>query len=138
MRKTIVLLAALAVSAGGCAFIEDNENSARLVATYATLKVIDGDSERADRVEAIALEVSALAGDNPEATVDTLILRARALIDWPSLDAADQLLVNALLLELSVRLKEVLGDGVIPERARVTVQTVAGWIIAAAQQVPDN
>lgn len=133
-----VVLLSLLVGAGslsGCAWLSENEGSARLLTTYATLKVIDGDAARADRVEEIALEVATYAGADPDVSVDALIARVRGLIDWSDLDEADTLLVNALLVEVSIRLKEKLGDGLIPEDARITVQTLAGWVIEAARTV---
>ncbi len=139
MRKLLVLFAALTLT--GCGLvdvIEENESSARLVTTYATLKVIDGDNEKADRVVEIAQEVSRLAGDDPEVTVDLLVARIRSLIRWDRLDEADTLLVDALLLELSARLKDKLGDELIPKDARVTVQTVAEWVISAAALARDD
>ncbi len=122
----------------GCAWLEENETSARVLTTYATLKVIDEDPEKARRVEEIALEVLQLADSDPQTTIQRLVGEARSHIRWERLDAADSLLVNALLIELEVRLQERYGDGIIPEDARLTVRTLAGWVIEAARTVPDQ
>lgn len=116
----------------GCAFLQEHESEARIATTYATLKVIGEDSERAARVVEIATEVRAIASGDPEATVALLIGEARELIKWDRLDAADTVLVDTLLVELEVRLIDVLGDDILPEDARVTVQTIADWVIRAA------
>lgn len=116
----------------GCAIVEERPSGARLAVTYATLKIIDGDADRADRVRAIAEQVKTYANDDPQLTVDLLIRQARALIEWDRLDAADTALVDTLLIELAARLKEELGEDLIPVELRVTVVTVADWVIAAA------
>ncbi len=139
MKKYLATTVAIAMTMlAGCAWIAENESSARLLTTYATLKVIDGDSERADRVEAIALEVLQLAADEPQATISRLVSHARTLVPWDRLDQADTLLVNGLLIELEVRLIERYGEGIMPDEARLTVADLAGWVIAAAQTVPDT
>ena len=125
-------LIALLMVLSGCAFIQEHESEARIATTYATLKVIDEDAERAARVVDIATEVSEIAGGDPEATVGLLIAEARDLIKWENLDAADTVLVDTLLIELEARLIDVLGDGILPDDARVTVQTIAEWVIRAA------
>ncbi len=133
--RILVLLTALVLT--GCAFVEESPGSAYIATTYATLKVIDDDPEKAQRVEEIALEVLRVADDDPEATIDRLIETARGHIRWDRLDNADTLLVNALLIELAERLKERFGEGIIPEDARLTVQTLAGWVIDAASTVDE-
>lgn len=129
-----LLAAVLAVtfSIGGCALVAENESTARITTTYATLKVIDDDADKAARVIEIATEVKTFASDDPEATVDALIVATRALIRWDRLDRADAILVDTLLLELARELKERLGAGVLPEAARLTVVMVADWVISAA------
>lgn len=131
MRKLLLTVLACFTFAG-CAFLQEHESEARIATTYATLKVIDEDAERASRVVEIATEVRAIAGGDPEATVGLLIGEVRGLIKWENLDAADTLLVDTLLIELEARLINRLGDGVLPDDARLTVQTIADWVIRAA------
>lgn len=117
----------------GCATIQENESTARVAVQYATIKILDGDPEKADKVEQIAEEVKAYASGEKPVTVDALIEKAATYIPWEDLDDADTLLVTALLEEIRVRLKERLGDDFVPEDLRVTVDMVAGWVLEAAR-----
>lgn len=134
MRKFLLLTAAVPLFAG-CAWIEENPATAYMAVSYATEKVIEGDVERAQRVEQIALEVERASSGDAVATIDLLIELIRDEIDWTKLDSADTRLVNYLLLTLSDELKERYGDGLIPEDARLTVQQIAGWVIETARGV---
>lgn len=135
MKKFLIMIVASAMLIGGCAWVEENPATAYMAVTYATEKVIDGDVERAQRVEQIALEVEQAATGDTAQTIDLLIDLARDEIDWTKLDSADTRLVNYLLLTLSDELKERYGDGFIPEDARLTVNQIAGWVIEAARGV---
>lgn len=138
--NTFVLLIMLGFTSAlaSCSFLEERPATAYLATTYATLKVIDDDAEKAERVIEIATEVLQLASSDPETTISRLMSEARGLIRWNRLDDADTLLVNALLVEVEHRLREKFGDGIIPEDARLTVQTLAGWVIEAAQSTLDD
>ena len=127
------LLASLVFA--GCSTLNEYENTARLTTQYATIKVIDDDRAKAQRVEEIATEVKAYAQDDLFLTVDRLIDEARSQIAWHKLDAADRLLVDALLTELEVRLKERFGGDAVPDELRLTVEKLADWVISAARMV---
>lgn len=116
-----------------CSTLNEHENTARLTTQYATIKVIDGDVGRAERVEDIASDVRAYASSEAHLTVDLLIGAIRDRIDWGDLDAADTLLLTTLIDELRAELMRRLGPGVLPEDLRLAADTVAEWVIAAAR-----
>lgn len=126
---TVLLLGFLAA----CSFVQERESNARLATMYATIKVVDGDAAKADRVEEIATEIREYASGEKFLTVDLLVDQVRKQVNWDRLDAADKLLVSALLDELKLQLIERLGADVLPEDLRLAADTVAGWVITAAR-----
>ena len=129
--KIAILMAALAILTG-CATLTDENSSARLTTYYATLKVIDGDPDKAARVQFIATEVQRYASGEEYLTVDLLIAAIKDQVRWDKLDAADELLVHALIDELRAALVRRFGEDVLPEDLRLAASTVATWVITAA------
>ena len=129
---SLAIAAVLSLTAA-CETFKERESSARLVTMYATLKVIDGDTEKAARVQTIASEVQAYASAETFLTVDLLIGELKDQINWDNLDTADTLLVTELVNQLRDELIARLGPGVLPEDLRLAVNTVSSWVIAAAQ-----
>ena len=132
-----LMTAALAVSLlAGCSFLAQHSATAKIATQYATIKVIDGDPGKAARVASIATEVRRYASGEPHLTVDRLIQAVRDRIDWASLDAADTLLVTALLDHLRAELTARLGPDILPGDLRLAVDKVASWVAAAARLTP--
>ena len=132
MMKKIVLLFLATVSMSACSFFSEHKATAKLATQYATIKIIDGDRAKAQRVREIAKEVKQYANTKPQLTVDRLIDEVKAQINWGDLDAADTLLVNALIDELSQQLTKRLGSQSLPKDLRLAVDTVVDWVISAA------
>lgn len=135
MKLATVTLFAAALLLAGCSILQDNQPTARLTVQYATLKVIDGDLDKRDRVVEIAERALDRLDDTPEATVHAVVGEVREQVPWSNLDAADKILIDALLTELESRLIERYGDGVLSEEARLGAATVAQWVISAARMV---
>lgn len=133
MRKIVLLFLAMVSMTSACAFLSEHKATAKLATQYATIKVIDGDRAKAQRVREIAKEVKEYANTKAQLTVDRLIDEVKAQINWEDLDAADTLLVNALIDELSQQLTERLGSESLPKDLRLAVDTVIDWVISAAQ-----
>lgn len=129
MRKLFVAAMAAFVLVG-CATIASGD--ARLPVMYATLKVIDGDAAKAQRVREIATEVKALAADEVFFTVDALIIAINGQIRWEKLDMADTLLVTALVDELRSELTKRFPSTEVDADLRLAVTTVADWVITAS------
>lgn len=127
---TLILCAALAT---GCAAIQQKDSEAKLVTMYATIKIVNGDRDRAVRVEEIASEVRQYASGEKQITVDLLVDQIRKQVPWQKLDPADELLIHALIDELRLRLVDRFGPDPLPEDLQLAVDTVAEWVINAAR-----
>lgn len=126
------LMAALAAfSLSACAVLTEGNADAKLIVQYSVIKVAENDKAKAARIAEIATEVKKYSGGETLITVELLVEAIRNEIRWDELDAADALLVNALLERLRSELVERLGDGVLPEDLRLAVDVLAGWIIEA-------
>ena len=131
-----LMTAALVSLLAGCSFLTTHSATAKIATQYATIKVIDGDPGKAARVASIATEVRRYASGEPHLTVDRLIQAVRDRIDWASLDAADTLLVTALLDHLRAELTARLGPDILPGDLRLAADKVASWVAAAARMTP--
>ena len=123
------------VLGGGCAWLKDHGGAARLTVQYATIKVINHDANKAQRVIEIAKDVQKIAESDTHLTVDRLMDAIVDHIDFDNLDVADKMLITALLKELARELKDRIPEGHIAE-LKLTVDHIAGWIISAARLVP--
>lgn len=132
MKKLILLILAMLPVLFACSAVQEREPLAEIAVQAATIRVIDNDSEKAQRVITIASQVWQAASDDPQPTVDALIALARAEIRWDRLDPAETNLVNLLLLRTRSELEDKFPDNLIPEDARVTVRTIAEWVIETA------
>lgn len=129
IRLMVMLLLAWAL--GACAvldLIDRSPTTARLATEYATLKVIDGDPERAERVHAIATDVREALTGQVASSVDQLHDYVYDQIRWDRLDSADTALVRSLMDELRLELERRLGDGLLAQEDRLRVDRVVGWV----------
>lgn len=136
MKKALATLAVIAVLfvPTGCASFGENTDSARLATQYATLKVIDGDVDRADRIEEIVAR-SLTVLDGGSITVAAVESAVRSSVDWSSLDAADTLLADALIVAVRDELNARVGSGVLDSDSAIQVRTVLEWVASAAAMV---
>lgn len=134
MRKLIVL--ALALSLAGCATIEKNPNSAKLVTQYAVLKFAEQSSPerraaRLENVKKIAADVKAIAA-NEDASIGFLQSAVDLQIAKLNLSPADKLLAKGLVDMISQELLKRVGAGALSPDAKVQVSLVMDWILEAA------
>lgn len=138
---TALLVAAVLGVSTGCATLsgEGGDNAAAKTAVQvATIKVIDEQPSRAQRVVAIADRLDDLISDDATTSLDDVERRVRASIDWSGLDTAEKLVVNRLIdavrLEIDTRLEaDQLSADVLDERDELAVQQIIDWIRQAAQ-----
>jgi membrane peptidoglycan carboxypeptidase len=127
-----IVVVGLALALTGCATGGGEPPSTlteQLVIQYAVLKVVGDNPEKAQRVSKVAHDAKTfLNGDG--VTLAALQAAVHDKIDWTKLDAADTLLVNALLAEVDRQLQINLGAGVLNPEALVQVNAVLDWIIA--------
>ena len=113
----------------GCAVLETiakDEN--KLAVQYATLKVIDGDTQKANQLKGWITEARNYVDNGAEVTVSYLAAEARARISDKISDPADMLLAMAVLNEAERRIGERLGEGPLEQEQRVKLLTVFDWI----------
>ena len=129
MIKSIIALTLAFAFITGCSVlstIAEDEN--KLAVQYATLKIIDGDTEKADQLKGWVTEARNYVDGSAEVTVSYLADEARARISDKISDPADMLLAMAVLNEAERRIRERLGDGLLKQEQRVSLLTVLDWI----------
>lgn len=136
MKKLLIALV-LSVFLTGCTTLQSvSENSsARLTVQYATLKYVDEDTEKAERIASVVTTVKENLNETAEYTISEAVVQIRERIDFGRLDAADQLLLDALLNELEAELVKRFGSGVVDKETKESLSTVADWILDALKFV---
>jgi uncharacterized protein YceK len=116
----------------GCAILTGTtEEGAKFRTQYAIAKVIDGDVDKAAKVNRVVSDLRATIGDSPEATVSVLVDYVRGKIDFKGMEPADAILLSQVLNEAEQSLQMKIGDGVLDLEQRVKVKTFLGWVEAA-------
>jgi len=129
MKYLSAIIVMFAMLFSGCAVLETiakDEN--KLAVQYATLKVIDGDTQKSDRLKSWLTEARNYVDNGAEVSVSYLAEEARIRIKDKISDPADMLLAMAVLNEAERRIQERLGDGALAEGERVKLLTVFDWI----------
>lgn len=132
---TLLVMVSLVSMLGfaGCAALSGvDDGSKRLAVFYATAKVIDGDQTKAGRIVDLIQEAREYVSGDPEVTISALYEGVVERVNWAALDPADQIIIEAILLEAKARLQEEIGVGLLSPEQRVKVSTVLNWIEAAA------
>ena len=135
MRIIIAALTALVIA--GCASFDAGSTGARTAIEAATLKYIDGDRERAERVHRITsglLEEAEAETEQPiRKTLDAIEERARERIEWSRLDEAEALVVHRVIDAARAEIEHRVQQGTVDERQSVAIRTVLIWIRDIAQ-----
>ena len=129
MKYLSAIIVMFAMLFSGCAVLETiakDEN--KLAVQYATLKVIDGDTQKADRLKSWLTEARNYVDNGAEVSVSYLAEEARIRIKDKISDPADMLLAMAVLNEAERRIGERLGEGPLEQEQRVNLLTVFDWI----------
>lgn len=128
--KNLVFVLCLSLVMSACSIIESHENTSKLVVQYAALKFVMNEDvsereERAQKIFQVAKEGKALF-DSRALPIEHIEDLVRERIDWDQLDAADTLLVNALIERIVIEVNEsvLLGQDV-----HVTGSKILGWVI---------
>jgi hypothetical protein len=102
-----------------------------LATQYATLKVIAETEVTAEQVQERVQAVRRIIETDAQVTVRNMAQQVRQSIGWDSLDVADQLLLDAVLMEAESKLAEIVGDGVLDDQGKVAVGVLLDWIVDA-------
>lgn len=133
IKKIIALVSGLFMTMG-CASLSTSDGqkaAARIGVQYATLKVINGKADRADKVIEIVDSVISFA-NGETVPIDVLEEQVRTLIPWDKLDDADKQLVELLILQVRSELDARVGDGLVdPEKVAAAVEVLT-WVRDAA------
>lgn len=129
---SLLLLILSLVFMAGCSFVDERPASAQRTIKVATFTVI-GQSDEIGPQDVIRHAEAARSLLDGEVTLSRLADEVRKRVGWEQLDAADRILLDAVLTEAERRLRDRIGEGVIDADARVTIETLLSWIIAAAQ-----
>ena len=133
MRNLFATATLLAVTLlAGCETFQEHETTFRLAIRFAVIEVVDGDPQKARRVVDVATDIQRLSSGDAPTTVDFLIEEIEDIVPWDDYSAAGQDLGRQMLVELREHLIIAYGDGLVPEEARETLFTIAGWMISAA------
>lgn len=141
IKKLIVgLMTAIALAGAGCAgtnFLADPAThdltlaSAKIAIQYGTMKFIDEDPARAQRVLVFIDHALAVVNADETASMDTMTIKIQALIPFDTLDPAERVLVANLVEVVVAELKARVH---VPENAPIAeVRQVLEWVKQAAQ-----
>lgn len=139
MKRFISTIACALIALAGLTACQDKD-SAKIVVTYAVLKVVEkGDTPaeqvtRAEKIRDIAQRAKDAAADE-SVVIPVLEEIVRAEIGKLALSPADAMLANMLVQTVIGELAERVGSGVIPPDKKVLVHDVLDWVIEAAGYV---
>ena len=133
MNKIYALLLSMFLLSG-CALIQDEDRRLQLTVQYTTMKVIENSSDiSAERVVENVQRVRAVLDVQSEVTVTRLMEEVRGNVRWDRLDAADQLLLSAVLEEVEKEMMDRVGEGVVEEEDKIVLRTLLDWVEGAAR-----
>jgi hypothetical protein len=138
--KKLLIAAVAALSMTGCATLQNNSGSARLVVSYATLKVIEAgksseaQAERALNIRRIASDAKSFL-DLESVSLEFLQSSVRARLADLDLSPADRMLADGLVNLIVQELQLKVDSGVLSDDQRYRVSTVLGWVIDATGYV---
>lgn len=134
MRKIALVLAVLLVS--GCALWSSQGPSAQMLEVkIATLEVLDNDKEKAATwVSWVDDGIRFIESEN-EAKISALDVALRKRIDWNALEPSESLLIDAVILEIRMRLINKFGDDLLTGEQRIKLVQVLQWSKEAAQTI---
>lgn len=130
MRKMLVIIVLALLSACSSAPQAPSDvtaisGEARLAITYGTLSYIDDDEAKAERVLSYAGDIEKALDASKVVTIRGAEEALRSSIDWASLDTADKVLLDALLVELRAYLEANLTATQLSEKTTLLAVTRA-------------
>lgn len=136
---TLILSALIgALFLAGCSLVEkaaEHPGVAEAVVKNRTLAFIDGEPEKAERVERVATKVQELIETNPEVRPQKLREVVEDAVPWGKLSELEARSLRALIVVIEQGLDEHATDALNSED-RLYLDTALGWVIESAKVVP--
>lgn len=132
MRDTLFsFFAVLALLLVGCATLQENQASAKLVVQVATIKYVDGDEGKRARLLEAVDEARTIASTASSLAAVDAVIRQR-ITEAEDLDAADKLLAFGLLDVIKAELQKRFDQDLLDPEQLVAVNQVLDWVAEAA------
>lgn len=129
--KTIIVIA-LALFISGCSMLEKRPATTMLLGQYTALKYIGEDAGKAQRVIETSNDIK--KGLIGTVTVVSLEAMVRSQIKWDKIDYADQLVIEAILVEARGVIATKIGDGVLKPEDLVRIDHFFDQIIETSER----
>lgn len=136
MKSRVTLLCAGLLAAVSIGLTACQSDSAELLVSYATMKVIERGNTAEDQV-ARAEKIRDIANDakfllkGEVVSVGVLEQTIREQVHRLDLSPADMFLADSLIRQVAVELQERVGTGVLDPEKRLKVTKVLDWVITA-------
>lgn len=140
--KSLSAIACTLVLLAGCAqfnqTLKENEESAKLVVTFATMKYVEkaGDSiaqaARAVRVRTVTEQALALT-ENGNVLLSALEASVRVEVQKLQLSPSDAVLADGLVTLIAQELQKRFGSGMLSQDQLVETRAVLGWVVDATR-----
>lgn len=139
MKKIALLVAVfIATFLSGCAsspkdwFKPDNP-VAEITIQAATLKYIDGESEKAQGLLSFANQAKGYLEGSPQARAAEAVVILKSFIPWEKLSEEEQLLATAAFGVIQVELEKRIEEGGLNEDARLYLSDILNWVIRTCE-----
>jgi len=129
------LILMVMVFTAGCATLQENQASVKVTVQYATLKVINDDKAKAERVVEIMEKSRVVLSQTAEVSINQAVNYIRDQINLQKLDLSDRLLITAVLDQVEMELIKRFGTGILAENQKQSLDILAQWIADAARLV---
>jgi len=143
-NKLLVIILGLVLSA--CSTTSTNQTpQLSFVSTVgigiATVRLIEesaNQAERAGKVVTVAQAIKNTAASGSPLVVSFLETQARELIDWASLTLSEQVLVNALLFNITDQIEARIDGGTLDKNRLLIFNDVLDTVIRAARPIAEG
>jgi hypothetical protein len=131
MKKLLMGLVLVVFALQGCALFNGDVPSspiAQVATQYAIIKFVADDAERQAKALEIINRLQKYTESSSQLTVGILTDLAAEWVPWEELDPADQFLLNEMLKQVALALKEQVGDDLLDEEALIKTREFLSWM----------
>ena len=113
-------------------YLQENETLTRAAVEYATLKYINEDSGKSQRVQDVITKTIAVMNGGQSTTIESIATFVRQNVSVESLSPTEFVLLNALIDVVQSEIQKRISRQALDENDRVFVARVLTWIHDAA------